>query len=109
MLKPIRLFGSCCRRRPVSISATGSITPSDRPSWIWMPRRTVAPGIPWKRRWTAGSSHAFHLDAGIGDAVMPPVEVIECRDWLGFAGIGAPLVQTISREQQWAEKLHARE
>jgi hypothetical protein len=49
----------------------------------------------------------FHLDAGIGDAVMQPVEVIECRDWLGFAGIGAPLVQTISREQQWAEKLHA--
>jgi hypothetical protein len=49
----------------------------------------------------------FHLDAGIGDAVMQPVDVIECRDWLGFAGIGAPLVPTISREQQWAEKLHA--
>jgi hypothetical protein len=49
----------------------------------------------------------FHLDAGIGDAVMQPVDVIECRDWLGFAGIGAPLVSTISREQQWAEKIHA--
>jgi hypothetical protein len=49
----------------------------------------------------------FHLDAGIGDAVMQPVEIIECRDWLGFAGIGSPLVQTISREQQFAEKLHA--
>jgi hypothetical protein len=49
----------------------------------------------------------FHLDAGIGDAVLQPVEVVECRDWLGFAGIGAPLVPTISREQQWAEKLHA--
>ncbi|MCZ2076474.1 MAG: nucleotidyl transferase AbiEii/AbiGii toxin family protein, partial [Bryobacterales bacterium] len=49
----------------------------------------------------------FHLDAGIGDAVIQPVEAIECRDWLGFAGITAPQVQTISREQQFAEKLHA--
>jgi hypothetical protein len=49
----------------------------------------------------------FHLDAGIGDAVIQPLEIIECRDWLGFAGIGSPLVQTISREQQFAEKLHA--
>lgn len=49
----------------------------------------------------------FHLDAGIGDAVMQPVDILECRNWLGFAGIGIPLVQTISREQQLAEKLHA--
>lgn len=49
----------------------------------------------------------FHLDAGIGDAVIQPVEIIECRDWLRFAGIASPRVQTISREQQFAEKLHA--
>lgn len=49
----------------------------------------------------------FHLDAGIGDAVIEPVETIECRDWLSFAGITAPQVQAISREQQFAEKLHA--
>ena len=49
----------------------------------------------------------FHLDAGIGDAVIQPVEIVECRDWLGFAGIASPRVQTISREQQFAEKLHA--
>jgi len=49
----------------------------------------------------------FHLDAGIGDAVIQPVEIIECRDWLSFAGITAPQVRTISREQQFAEKLHA--
>jgi hypothetical protein len=49
----------------------------------------------------------FHLDAGIGDAVIQPVEIIECRDWLSFAGIAAPQVQMISREQQFAEKLHA--
>jgi hypothetical protein len=49
----------------------------------------------------------FHLDAGIGDAVIQPVEIIACRDWLSFAGIAPPQVQTISREQQFAEKLHA--
>jgi hypothetical protein len=32
----------------------------------------------------------FHLDVGIGDAVMEPLEVIEGRDWLGFAGIANP-------------------
>lgn len=58
--------------------------------------------------WMDGRIFArFHLDAGIGDAVIQPLETIECRDWLGFAGIGSPLVQTISREQQFAEKLHA--
>jgi hypothetical protein len=27
----------------------------------------------------------FHLDAGIGDVVMQPLETVVCRDWLGFA------------------------
>jgi nucleotidyltransferase AbiEii toxin of type IV toxin-antitoxin system len=49
----------------------------------------------------------FHLDAGIGDAVMQPLEVLECRDWLGFAGIEKCQVLVIAREQQFAEKLHA--
>ncbi len=49
----------------------------------------------------------FHLDAGIGDAVMQPIETIECREWLAFAGVKSPLVQMIPREQQFAEKLHA--
>jgi len=49
----------------------------------------------------------FHLDAGIGDAVMQPLEVLECRDWLGFAGIERPQVLMIPREQQFAEKLQA--
>lgn len=49
----------------------------------------------------------FHLDAGIGDAVMQPLEVLECRDWLGFAGIERCQVLMIPREQQFAEKLHA--
>ena len=49
----------------------------------------------------------FHLDAGIGDVVMRPLETIVCRDWLGFAGIESSRIRMISREQQLAEKLHA--
>jgi hypothetical protein len=49
----------------------------------------------------------FHLDAGIGDVVMQPLETIVCRDWLGFAGIETPRVRMIGREQQFAEKVHA--
>jgi hypothetical protein len=49
----------------------------------------------------------FHLDVGIGDVVMEPLEVIEGRDWLGFAGIKSPSLYMIPREQQFAEKLHA--
>jgi len=49
----------------------------------------------------------FHLDAGIGDVVMQPLETIICRDWLGFAGIESSRVLMIGREQQFAEKIHA--
>jgi hypothetical protein len=49
----------------------------------------------------------FHLDSGIGDAVMQPLETIACRDWLGFAGIESSRVRMIAREQQFAEKIHA--
>src|SRR3984957_8111061 len=49
----------------------------------------------------------FHLDVGIGDAVMEPLEVIEGRDWFGFGGIASPSLYMIPREQQFAEKLHA--
>jgi hypothetical protein len=49
----------------------------------------------------------FHLDVGIGDVVIHPVEAITCRDWLGFAGIPASQVRMIAREQQFAEKVHA--
>jgi len=49
----------------------------------------------------------FHLDVGIGDVVLDPVEVVEPRDWLAFAQILPPRVPMVSREQQFAEKLHA--
>ncbi|MFA6177052.1 MAG: nucleotidyl transferase AbiEii/AbiGii toxin family protein [Phycisphaerae bacterium] len=49
----------------------------------------------------------FHLDIGVGDPVVLPTELIAGRDWLGFAGISAPSFMAISKEQQFAEKLHA--
>jgi Nucleotidyl transferase AbiEii toxin, Type IV TA system len=49
----------------------------------------------------------FHVDAGIGDLVSPPLETIVCRDWLRFAGIQPSRVRVIAREQQFAEKLRA--
>ncbi|MBI3296727.1 MAG: nucleotidyl transferase AbiEii/AbiGii toxin family protein [Elusimicrobia bacterium] len=49
----------------------------------------------------------FHIDIGAGDVLMAPLDVIEGHDWLKFAGIAAPRVPTISREQHFAEKLHA--
>jgi hypothetical protein len=49
----------------------------------------------------------FHLDVGVGDVVLDPPELAVMRDWRGFAGIAAPDVPMIQREQQFAEKLHA--
>jgi len=49
----------------------------------------------------------FHLDVGIGDVVLDPLEQAHMRDWLGFAGIVPPAVPMIQREQQFVEKLHA--
>ena len=49
----------------------------------------------------------FHLDAGIVEIVMQSLETVVCRDWMGFAGIEASRVRMISREQQFAEKIHA--
>jgi Nucleotidyl transferase AbiEii toxin, Type IV TA system len=49
----------------------------------------------------------FHLDVGIGDVILDPLEQAQTRDWFGFAGIPPPAVPMIQREQQFAEKLHA--
>jgi hypothetical protein len=49
----------------------------------------------------------FHLDVGIGDAILEPVEMMVTRDWLGFAEIPSSSVAMIGREQQFAEKVHA--
>jgi hypothetical protein len=48
----------------------------------------------------------FHLDVGIGDASIQPTEILEVRDWLGFAGVAPVPCIAICKEQQFAEKLH---
>jgi hypothetical protein len=49
----------------------------------------------------------FHLDVSAGDVLLEPFEILEGRDWLGFAGIAKARLPAISREEQFAEKLHA--
>jgi Nucleotidyl transferase AbiEii toxin, Type IV TA system len=49
----------------------------------------------------------FHVDIGIGDEVLDPVEVVTGEDWLGFGGVKPPSFPIISAAQQFAEKLHA--
>lgn len=49
----------------------------------------------------------FHLDVGAGDVVLTPFDMTPGRDWLGFAGVPAPTFPMISREQHFAEKVHA--
>ena len=49
----------------------------------------------------------FHIDIGVGDAHIESLEKLESRDWLGFAGIQIIPFPTISKEQHFAEKLHA--
>ena len=49
----------------------------------------------------------FHLDVGVGDVAMQPLAAITTQDWLSFAGISAPQIQAIAKEQQFAEKIHA--
>jgi len=49
----------------------------------------------------------FHLDVGGGDVQRAPYEVVAARDWLGFAGIAAGVFPSISREEHFAQKLHA--
>ncbi len=49
----------------------------------------------------------FHVDVGLGDEVLEPLEMAVPRDWLAFAQVAPPRVWMVSREQQFAEKLHA--
>ena len=49
----------------------------------------------------------FRLDIGLGDVWTEPLEELVPRDWLGFAGIAPGTFPAISKEQQFAEKLHA--
>jgi hypothetical protein len=49
----------------------------------------------------------FHVDISVGDILVDPLQQVRCADWLAFANIAPPLVTMTSREQQFAEKLHA--
>jgi len=49
----------------------------------------------------------FHLDAGMGDVVIEPLEQVAAPDWLKFAGIAPGSFTVITREQIFAEKYHA--
>jgi hypothetical protein len=45
----------------------------------------------------------FHVDVGIGDEVLEPLETVTGEDWLGFGGVKPPSFPVISAEQQFAE------
>lgn len=49
----------------------------------------------------------FHLDVSSGDVLREPYEILEGRDWFGFAGLPRARVPAVSPEEQFAEKLHA--
>jgi len=49
----------------------------------------------------------FHVDVGVGDEVLEPLDIVTGEDWLRFAGDAASSFPVISSEQQFAEKLHA--
>ena len=49
----------------------------------------------------------FHLDVGLGDIQRAPYEWTQAHDWLGFAGISPGRFPSISREEHFAQKIHA--
>ncbi|MGH9327084.1 MAG: nucleotidyl transferase AbiEii/AbiGii toxin family protein [Terriglobia bacterium] len=56
----------------------------------------------------AGCTFArFSLDVGIADELIEPAELVQGEGWFDFAGLPRPEFRMISREQQFAEKLHA--
>ena len=42
----------------------------------------------------------FHVDVGIGDEVLEPLDIVTGRDWLGFGGVATPSFPVISAGQQ---------
>jgi len=50
---------------------------------------------------------AFHVDVGLGDALVAPPEWLTGQSLLAFAGIPAGRFAVLPRAQQFAEKIHA--
>jgi hypothetical protein len=44
----------------------------------------------------------FHVDVGLGDKALEPLDSVQSNDWLGFAGIPAGVFPIVSKEQQFA-------
>jgi predicted nucleotidyltransferase component of viral defense system len=63
--------------------------------------------FPIEARLDARRFATFHLDIGVGDAVVSPPEWLTGQDILNFAGIPPVHAAAFSVEQQFAEKLHA--
>ena len=63
--------------------------------------------FPIESRIAARTFEKFHVDVGIGDICLEPLDKIKGKDWLNFCGISAPVCLVISIEQQFAEKIHA--
>jgi len=49
----------------------------------------------------------FEVDVAAGDVWIEQHETVKLRDWFGFAGIEPAVISVISKEQQFAEKVHA--
>ena len=62
---------------------------------------------PVEARLDARTFATFHLDVGVGDAIVAPPEWLTGEDILNFAEIPPIRAAAIPREQQFAEKLHA--
>lgn len=63
--------------------------------------------FPIEARISSRSFEKFHLDVGIGDICIEPIDQIRGKGWLDFCGVPAPTYLVISTEQQFAEKIHA--
>ncbi len=63
--------------------------------------------FPVEARMDARGFAKFHLDVSAGDVLREPFENLKGRDWLAFAGLPSVAFPAISREEQFAEKLHA--
>lgn len=50
---------------------------------------------------------SFHVDLGVGDEIIEPLDELVGEDWLGFGGIAPAVAPVLSKEQHWAEQLHA--
>ncbi len=48
----------------------------------------------------------FHLDVGLGDDLIEPVDIVIGEDWLDFADLHTKGIPALSVNQQFAEKLH---